>query len=401
MMGRIDKALALFGILLPVLLCAWVMPAAAQGNSKEIQLLIRQASKECRKAKTLRRSDLIAAQDHFRNYQKIFNKALGLKPDLLDSPDKGTERVLNYCDIVKKDLDRAEALPQFERGLRECAEARVMISNAAFDDAEEQYRRYREYRNGAVAISESVLEVYDPNSYEVRLCDRLGNDIALARQEYRRQLKEASADSQNIFKDVAVALNQADRQCRGAQNLINDVDGYSKQTIKQVEGLSVQSAQDRKSAVKLRDKLVAQGKRLDNKTKQKLDSLLAGISECQGGMPSGITRIKAALAARNKLGSTKARSGLVNRNLRQIVGEPAAYPRKAIRKNIEGFVQVSFTVTKTGDVADIAIKEAKPEGYFENAVLKAVSKYKFQPRIKNDQPVDTKGVERKVVFKLK
>lgn len=401
MMRRMFRAGSLLVLVLPIVVITWSASASAQTADARVKTLIRQASKECRTAKTLRRSDLATAQEHFRNYQKIFNEALDIKPDLLDSPGKDTERVLNYCDVVKKDLDRAEALPQFERGLRECAEARVMISNAAFDDADEQYRRYREYRDGAVAISESVLEVYGPNSYEVRLCDRLGDDIALARQEYQRQLRESRAESQNFFKDVLAGLNQSERQCRGAQNLIGDAEGYNAQTISQVESLSVQAGQGRKAATDLRDKLLAQGKRLDAKTKDRIDALVSGINECQGSVPSGITRIKAALAARSSKPGTPAKAESVNRDLRQIVGAPATYPRRAIRKDIEGFVTVRFTVTRAGDVADIEIKEAQPEGYFESAVTKAVSKYKFQPRVRNGQPVDTKGVERKVVFKLK
>jgi protein TonB len=82
------------------------------------------------------------------------------------------------------------------------------------------------------------------------------------------------------------------------------------------------------------------------------------------------------------------------------VGAPADYPPRAIRRNIEGFVVVKFTVTKTGDVDAIQIVESEPSGMFDESVLEAVQKYKFQPRMVNGEPVDSKEVEKRVVFKL-
>jgi hypothetical protein len=193
-------------VIVCVLQILFLAKASAQ-DTADLQGIIRQASKECRAAKTLRRSDLDAAKEHFRQYRQLINQARTIKPDLLDAPDAATEQVLNFCFNVKKDLDRAEALPLFEQGLRECAEARIMISNAAFDDAEAKYRLYREQKEGALAISTSVLDVYE-NSYEVRLCDRLGEDIAQAKLDYQRQLRESATDEgQNRFDDVVKSLN--------------------------------------------------------------------------------------------------------------------------------------------------------------------------------------------------
>jgi TonB family protein len=369
----------------------------------DLQTIIRQASKECRAAKTLRRSDLDAAKDHFREYRQLINQARTIKPDLLDSPDTATERVLLFCYNVKKDLDRAEALPMFEQGLRECSEARIMISNAAFDDAEAKYRIYREQKQGALAISESVLDVYE-NSYEVRLCDRLGDDIAQAKADYQRQLRETAteAEGQNAFADVIKSLTQAERQCRGAQSLVNDVDGYNAQTVAQITNLSQEANKVRTAALAQRDQLLANGKPLSSASEQRIGSLIVGMNECQGGIPAAIKRVQATLAARSTTGSADAaKPDTTNREFRQIVGAPANYPRRAINRGVEGEVLVQFTISKTGDVADIEIVSADPEGWFERAVSDAVSKYKFQPRIRNGQPVEAKGVQRKIVFKLR
>ena len=396
--NRVKKSVTKVTILF--LLLPFCLPALSQGDD-ELKSIIKQASKECRTAKTLRRSDLDGAQTHFKEYVKLFNQAIQLKADLLDNPDRDTQRVLDFCNQVKKDLDRAKALPQLERGIRECGEARVLIANAAFDEAREKFRLYRDYKDGALATSESVLDVYE-NSYEIRLCDRLSEDIAKAEADYRKQLVAAQSEQQDEFQKVLDRLGQADRQCRGARNLVDDKDSYNSQTVAQVEALAKESLAIRDSAIAERDKLIAQGRKPGDSVGAKIASTITGIQECQGAIPGNIARIKAALVAKSKssTGSVSGKASQVNQDIRQIVGAAAEYPRRALKRNVEGHVTVTFTVSRTGDVEDIQVTEAEPAGYFEDAVVDAVEKYKFQPRIVNGEPVEAKGIVKKVVFKL-
>ncbi len=381
--------------------------ASAQTIDTKVASLVRQASKQCRTAKTLRRSDLEQAQSHFRQYVDILNQALELKPDLLENPDSNTQRVLDFCNNVKDDLDRAEALPLFEQGILECGEARILISNASFDEAREKERLYREYKDGALAISESVLDVYE-NSYEIRLCDKLEQVIAAAEAQYKEELRAAAAQTQaqNLFQPIVDSLAQSDRQCLGALNLINDSDRYSRQTVSQIENLTRDSVSIRKAALQERDKLLAQGRKPSKATSQRIDQALAGIRECQGSVPAGLKRVKqrlAALANKPNAGQdagSKVAKAKVSSDVRQIVGAPARYPRRAISRGIEGYVIVSFTVTKAGDVTDVKVVESKPANVFDKAATTAVGKYKFQPRIKDDEPVDAKDIRKKVTFKL-
>jgi len=64
------------------------------------------------------------------------------------------------------------------------------------------------------------------------------------------------------------------------------------------------------------------------------------------------------------------------------------YPFSAKRKNIEGRVTVRFVVDKTGMVLNPFVIDATPEGVFEDAALKAVSRWRFKPAILNKTPVD-------------
>ncbi len=65
------------------------------------------------------------------------------------------------------------------------------------------------------------------------------------------------------------------------------------------------------------------------------------------------------------------------------------YPAAAKQKNIEGVVVVKFKVTTAGTVENVSVLKAKPAGYFEKAAMDAVKKWKFQPGIVEEEPVNT------------
>jgi len=74
-------------------------------------------------------------------------------------------------------------------------------------------------------------------------------------------------------------------------------------------------------------------------------------------------------------------------SLMALVKVPPIYPIRARRREIEGFVNVVFTVTKQGLVEDISITEARPESVFDAAVVNCVSRWKFKPPTVEGIPV--------------
>jgi TonB family protein len=75
------------------------------------------------------------------------------------------------------------------------------------------------------------------------------------------------------------------------------------------------------------------------------------------------------------------------------------YPWSARRKGIEGFVELEFSVNGEGKVTDVAVLKAIPEGIFEKAAQKALSKWTFEvgdietPRFKQTFEFALKDVE--------
>jgi periplasmic protein TonB len=56
------------------------------------------------------------------------------------------------------------------------------------------------------------------------------------------------------------------------------------------------------------------------------------------------------------------------------------YPRVALHDGVEGHVLVRFTVSETGTVTDVRVLEAEPPDVFERSVLRAASRYRFDPK---------------------
>ncbi|MDH5573357.1 MAG: energy transducer TonB [Gammaproteobacteria bacterium] len=88
-----------------------------------------------------------------------------------------------------------------------------------------------------------------------------------------------------------------------------------------------------------------------------------------------------------------------DRDFMAIARMPPQYPYQAARKGIEGWVKVSFLITEQGLVKDVVVIDAKPQGIFEHAALRAVMKWRFKPRIEDGKPVATRA-EQTVNFQL-
>jgi protein TonB len=75
------------------------------------------------------------------------------------------------------------------------------------------------------------------------------------------------------------------------------------------------------------------------------------------------------------------------------------YPRSAQRRNITGWVDVTFTVNRGGNVVDVGILDSNPGDVFNEAATEAVSEWRFEPSLENGMPVE-KLVAVRLMFSL-
>jgi TonB family protein len=68
-----------------------------------------------------------------------------------------------------------------------------------------------------------------------------------------------------------------------------------------------------------------------------------------------------------------------------------AYPTKAEARQVEGWVELDFTVTELGEVRDIAVHAANPPGVFDSAAINALSQWRYKPVLKDGRPASQRA----------
>jgi len=63
------------------------------------------------------------------------------------------------------------------------------------------------------------------------------------------------------------------------------------------------------------------------------------------------------------------------------------YPTKAALSRTQGWVELDFTVSETGQVQDAVVHAASIPGVFDAAAIKAVSQWRYQPVLRDRKPV--------------
>ena len=79
-----------------------------------------------------------------------------------------------------------------------------------------------------------------------------------------------------------------------------------------------------------------------------------------------------------------------NQSMYEYMQTHIKYPKKAKKEKLEGKVLVGFTVTKEGTLTDINIKNSSDPIFNESAIDLVKSMKKWQPAMKDGQPIDFK-----------
>ncbi|NNE60438.1 MAG: energy transducer TonB [Woeseia sp.] len=89
----------------------------------------------------------------------------------------------------------------------------------------------------------------------------------------------------------------------------------------------------------------------------------------------------------------------VARELTPLVRIPPRYPTSARMNGTEGYVDIRFTVTETGAVANPEVLRSDPPGVFDRAATRAVLRWKYQPQIVDGKPASVRSYAR-LVFEM-
>ena len=76
------------------------------------------------------------------------------------------------------------------------------------------------------------------------------------------------------------------------------------------------------------------------------------------------------------------------------------YPAKALKRGAEGFVVLKFTIDPTGRPTDIEVLDANPKRMFEKEAMRALRKWKYQPKVVDGTSFAQVGQTVRLEFKL-
>jgi len=77
------------------------------------------------------------------------------------------------------------------------------------------------------------------------------------------------------------------------------------------------------------------------------------------------------------------------------------YPPGAAERGIEGYVTIGFTISPRGTVTDARVIDSKPPGQFDRAALKALQRWRYDPKLVDGKPVARRNQKVTLKFELR
>jgi TonB family protein len=86
-------------------------------------------------------------------------------------------------------------------------------------------------------------------------------------------------------------------------------------------------------------------------------------------------------------------------SLTRVKGIELDYPREALRGSVEGWVDVSYTVTAEGKVTTVKVLDSSPHGMFDAAATKALTRVRYQPMMQGGKAIAV-STKLRIAFRL-
>jgi protein TonB len=118
-----------------------------------------------------------------------------------------------------------------------------------------------------------------------------------------------------------------------------------------------------------------------------------------GGIDNNVAQLSPVVDARGAMSRMTMTAGS-DRDVIPLVRINPDYPPRALSRGLEGWVQVQFTITATGTVKDPVVVDAMPKNIFDDAALKAIARWRYNPKVENGVAVERVGVQTRIVFQL-
>jgi protein TonB len=122
------------------------------------------------------------------------------------------------------------------------------------------------------------------------------------------------------------------------------------------------------------------------------------LAVSSGGVDNNIMTLAPTIDTSSAMTGIKLGGGS-DRDVMPLVRINPDYPPRALSRGIEGWVQIQFTITATGTVKDAVVIKSSSQ-MFEEAAIKAILRWRYNPKIENGEGVERVGMQTILRFEL-
>jgi protein TonB len=122
------------------------------------------------------------------------------------------------------------------------------------------------------------------------------------------------------------------------------------------------------------------------------------LNFAKGSVENNVAQLTPVVDANSAMSKMKMTAGS-DRDIIPLVRINPDYPPRALSRGIQGWVIVQFTISATGTVKDPRVVDSS-NSIFDDAALKAISRWRYNPKVEEGVAVERVGVQTKLVFQL-
>jgi TonB family protein len=301
---------------------------------------------------------------------------------MLVEPDEYSAWTL-FARVLKSDPGNAAAL----EGLTKVADDLVRRGETAldqgrFDDARSTVERIRSVlpnHPGAKSLAQKIFPVTNA---------RPEPTLPIPEPETRvAKVETAPAPPPKPAVDPVVEANEAFQKALAEGRLLTPADQSAKHYVSVLNRLNVDHALSKGARSALSLEFLSRAAQ----SIEALDPEAAGIwiDEAEGllgATDEGVRKARSALT--EQLIAMEAAKPIPASALKISTYVAPEFPQRASERNIQGWVDVEFTVGTDGKTRNISVTDASHETMFRREAMAAVEKWQFEPRVFMGRPIE-------------
>jgi TonB family protein len=124
---------------------------------------------------------------------------------------------------------------------------------------------------------------------------------------------------------------------------------------------------------------------------QQYDAARSWLEEASG---VGFTSVEAGSVQRDLDAAAAMNAVIPATQLTIVKSVQPMYPARALAGKVQGWVELTFTVTEKGIVKEVSVQAASNPGVFDDTAIKAVSQWRYQPVLRDGKPAPVHSIVR-------